>query len=67
MNENQLICPRCGDRANCGNEGTPEFKFRHVIVTAEEEAFIRSQYAERICVACVQQLKMRLHITKEYA
>ena len=67
MSEIILTCPRCGDKANCGKEGTPDYKFRHIVLTPEEESFIRSQYNERLCVACVQQLKVRLHITKEYA
>ncbi|MFL5751921.1 MAG: hypothetical protein ACJ76F_00820 [Bacteroidia bacterium] len=67
MSENTHTCPRCGDKANCGKEGTADFKFRHIDITEEEEAFIRGQYAERLCGACVQQLKVRLHITKEYA
>jgi hypothetical protein len=61
----QKNCPRCKKSFECMTEGIAGCQCNNISLTREEQAFIKDQYADCLCIHCLSELKKNYISFKE--
>ena len=57
-------CPRCNSKFECKPGNVTQCQCFSVVLTLDEQVFIKELYEDCLCVACLKELK-KLHHEKE--